>query len=170
MRDQWCSIDRTPVDPVSVSLLGIDPGFKNVPAVYGPMGRSVEDIEAAARAVVGRRGSDKFYFPAPIPYRDVELPNKLKFGYYLMDGLVKASPVCKRAVLQTVEALRREGHECIEFAVPSRTYLPTILAGLTESAKAARCTEIFAALTSSDGYYACRREIGSDPVVSGVWV
>ena len=105
---------------INVELLAIDPGFKSVPVVYGPMGRGVEDLEVAARAIVGRRGSDKFYFPAPIPYRDVQLPKKLKFGYYLMDGLVKASPACKRAVLETVEALRREGHECVEFAVPSR--------------------------------------------------
>jgi len=126
----------------------IDPGFKNVPSVCGPIGRGVEDLEAAARAIIGRRGSDKFYFPVPIPYRDVQLPKKLKFGYYLMDGLVKASPACKRAVLETVEALRREGHECVEFSVPSP----------------ARCTEIFAALTSSDGYQSARLEIGSDPV------
>ena len=111
---------RTFTEPVNIELLAIDPGFKSVPAVYGPMGRGVEDLEAAARAVIGRRGSDKFYFPAPIPYRDVQLPKKLKFGYYLMDGLVKISPACKRAVLEAVEALRREGHECVEFDIPSR--------------------------------------------------
>ena len=105
---------------MNVKLLAIDPGFKSVPAVSGPMGRGVEDLELAARAVIGRRGGDKFYFPVPIPYRDVQLPEKLKFGYYLMDGLVKVSPACKRAVLETVEVLRREGHECVEFDVPSR--------------------------------------------------
>ena len=140
------------------------------------MGRGVDDIEAAARAVIGRRGSHKFYFPAPIPYRDIQLPKKLKFGYYLMDGLVKASPPCRRAVLETVEALRKEGHECIEFPIPSRMCLTnhpsSQLSSLTGSTKAARCTEIFAALTSSDGYHGCRREIGSDPVVSNacVWI
>lgn len=91
------------------------------------MGRGVEDLEAAARAVIGRRGSDKFYFPAPIPYRDLRLPKKLKFGYYLMDGLVKASPPCKRAVLETIKALRKDGHECVEFAVPSRMYFPNLI-------------------------------------------
>ena len=111
---------RTSTNRVSLSYLVVDPGFKNVSVIYGPMGRGVDDLEAAARAVVGKRGSHKFYFPAPIPYRDVQLPKKLKFGYYLMDGLVKASPPCQRAVLETVEALRREGHECIEFPIPSR--------------------------------------------------
>jgi len=41
---------------------------------------------------------------------------------------------------------------------------------LTWSAKAARCTEIFAALTSSDGYQSSRLVIGSDPVVSNVCI
>jgi Asp-tRNA(Asn)/Glu-tRNA(Gln) amidotransferase A subunit family amidase len=111
---------RTFTELMSIVMLAIDPGFKNVPLTHGPMGRGVDDLEAAARAVIGRRGSGKFYFPAPIPYRDVQLPKKLKFGYYLMDGLVKASPACKRAVLETAGALRREGHECVEFDVPWR--------------------------------------------------
>ena len=38
------------------------------------------------------------------------------------DNFVKASPVCQRAVMQTVEALRREGHECIEFSIPDREF------------------------------------------------
>ena len=66
--------------------------------------------------VIGRwTRSDKFYLSAPIPYRDIQLLKKLKFGYYLMNGLVTA---CKRAVLETVEALRKEGHECVEVDVP----------------------------------------------------
>jgi hypothetical protein len=40
------------------------------------------------------------------------------YSYATLDGYAKASPACKRAVLETVEALRREGHECIEFDVP----------------------------------------------------
>ena len=47
------------------------------------------------------------------------------------------------------------------FTDQSRTHL----SGLIEDTKAARCTEIFAALTSADGYNACREEIGSDPKV-----
>ena len=39
---------------------------------------------------------------------------------------------------------------------------------LTWNIKAARCAEIFAALTSSDGYQNTRLEIGSDPVASNV--
>jgi NADH:ubiquinone oxidoreductase subunit B-like Fe-S oxidoreductase len=35
-----------------------------------------------------------------------------------VDGFVKASPANERAVLETVAALRREGHECIELDWP----------------------------------------------------
>jgi amidase len=37
-----------------------------------------------------------------------------------IDHYVKASPACKRAVLETVEALRKQGHECVEFDLPDR--------------------------------------------------
>jgi amidase len=69
-----------------------------------------------------------------LPFREVQLPPKLKFGYYtsgkwislyqeprtnlVLDGFIKASPACKRAVLETIEALRRNGHECVEITLP----------------------------------------------------
>ena len=43
--------------------------------------RSVDDIELAARLVFGVQGRE--YDPAPLPYRDVRLPEKLRVGYYL---------------------------------------------------------------------------------------
>jgi len=98
--------------------LGAVPGFEGLHVVTGPMGRSVGDIELACKATFGQPGQG--YFPAPLPYRDIQLPAKLKFGYYTSDGYVRASPACSRAVMQTVDALRAQGHECIEFEVPSR--------------------------------------------------
>ncbi len=43
--------------------------------------RSVDDIELAARLVFGVQGKERD--PAPLPYRDVRLPERLRFGYYL---------------------------------------------------------------------------------------
>ncbi len=51
------------------------------------MARSVADLERVARVLFGERGNEQDYFPAPIPYRDVTLPEKLRFGYYLNGGL-----------------------------------------------------------------------------------
>jgi hypothetical protein len=103
------------------------------------MARSVEDLERVARILFGERVSREDCFPAPVPYRDVTLPKKLRFGYYLsgtsrptlnpyksrvdayaykIDNIVKGSPASHRAVLETVGALRKEGHECIEIDSP----------------------------------------------------
>jgi hypothetical protein len=47
------------------------------------MGRSVTDLELMARVLFGELGGREAYFPAPVPYRDVTLPEKLRLGYYL---------------------------------------------------------------------------------------
>ena len=43
--------------------------------------RTVADIELGCRVVFGQESPD--YDPVPIPYRDISLPPKLKFGYYV---------------------------------------------------------------------------------------
>jgi Asp-tRNA(Asn)/Glu-tRNA(Gln) amidotransferase A subunit family amidase len=101
------------------------------------MGRSVADLERVARVLFGDRGSSEDYFPAPVPYRDVTLPGTLRFGYFLngtsnatltngvdayvyqTDGVVKGSPACHRAMLETVEALRKAGHKCVQIEPPN---------------------------------------------------
>jgi hypothetical protein len=93
------------------------PGFKNIPNVLGPMARTVEDIEVASRVVFGKSAN---YSSAPVPYREVKLARKLKFGYYFDDGMARITPACRRAVSETAEALRKHGHECVEFELPSR--------------------------------------------------
>ncbi|KAG2359185.1 amidase signature domain-containing protein [Suillus spraguei] len=55
---------------------------------------------------------------------------------FLIDGMMESSPACKRAVLETVSALRKQGHECIEFTSPLN----------------ASAMEVFLGLASSDGY------------------
>ena len=104
-----------------LSTLGIDPnpGFKNIPTVLGPMARTVKDIEIASRVAFGKSAN---YSSAPVPYREVKLGPKLKFGYYFNDGMARITPACRRAVSETVDALRRQGHECVEFELPSRAF------------------------------------------------
>jgi hypothetical protein len=38
------------------------------------------------------------------------------------EGVVKGSPACQRAVLETVEALRKAGHVCVEITPPDCAY------------------------------------------------
>lgn len=106
-----------------------NPGFKNIPTVLGPMARTVEDIEIASRVMFGRSAN---YSSAPVLYREVKLVPKLRFGYYLNDGMARTTPACCRAVSETVEALRKQGHECVEFELPSRA-LPMVLPCIPDS-------------------------------------
>lgn len=102
----------------------------------------MRDIELACQVLLGK-GRCKL----PIPYRQEEADgimhkSSLKFGYYLSgtafmvsrsfpmismiflpslfckDGVVKASPACQRAVLETIDALRFQGHECVLVTPP----------------------------------------------------
>ncbi|KAI0731186.1 amidase signature enzyme [Earliella scabrosa] len=125
-------------------------GLEAIRTVAGPMGRSVEDVELGARLVFGKQGTE--YDPVPLPYRDPDLPERLRFGFYISDNYVKASPANQRAVLEAVDALRRAGHECIEVPVP----------------QAHRALEIFLSLTAADGYKTITADLGSDPVEPGV--
>ncbi|KAF8887396.1 amidase signature domain-containing protein [Infundibulicybe gibba] len=125
------------------------PGSEGIRTVAGPMSRSlfssIEDLDIASRLVFGVSG----LMPdiAPVPYREAKLPKVLRFGYYTSDCYVKASPACQRAVLETVDALRRQGHECIEFEVPD----------------APQALNIFVGLSSADGYKTMLSNLGPDP-------
>ena len=143
--------------------------------------RSVDDVELVARTIIGKRGVN--YMPAPLPYRDVVLPSKLRFGFYttgrqqsklpnqahaqFVDKFIKASPACARAVLETVEALRREGHECTEIDLPERNKAPQSIPNSTTHSicLATRAIEIFASITSADGYSKLLSHLGPDPKV-----
>ncbi|KAH9888812.1 amidase signature enzyme [Cubamyces lactineus] len=136
-----------------ISMTGVQgtwPGFEGIRTVAGPMGRTVDDIELAARLVFGKQGTE--YDPAPLPYREPEMPKKLRFGFYLSDNFVKPSPACQRAVLETVEALRKAGHECVEFELP----------------QAKRAMEIFIGITAADKYKTLSADLGNDPLEPGV--
>lgn len=77
--------------------LGCNPGYEAIRVSYGPMGRygsfcrnligfaqqddrSVKDCELFCRVVFGQQ--DGAHQTVPLPFRPVELPKKLKFGYY----------------------------------------------------------------------------------------
>lgn len=95
-----------------------------------------------------------------------DMKSKHKFG---ADNYIKASPACKRAVLETVDVLRKAGHECVEFELPEgeprhgkrtfsgwRIYVANVSMNL------------FVGLTSCDGYQTMLSHLGPDPKVNFV--
>ncbi|KAJ3510734.1 hypothetical protein NLJ89_g4506 [Agrocybe chaxingu] len=144
----YCGIYSLKPASGRVSYIGAKgpvPGFDGIVSVAGPMGRSVKDLELVSRVLFGAPSTNSVI--PPIPFREATLPPKLKFGYYTSDNYIKASPACKRAVLETVEALQAAGHECVEFEIPD-SHIPF---------------NLFAGITSADGYKTMLSHLGPDP-------
>lgn len=89
------------------------------------MGRSVDDLELACRVVfdasesLASIGEDVI----PIPFREVDLPKKLKIGYYYTDGFCRSSPASRRAIDESVKSMENLGHSCVLFEPISRKFL-----------------------------------------------
>jgi hypothetical protein len=64
----------------------------------GPMARNVSDLAFAARGMytIAQEKRDEGYMMRqrvlPIPWREVELPRKMKIGYFIEEGSVKVCP------------------------------------------------------------------------------
>ncbi|KAH7868391.1 amidase signature domain-containing protein [Lentinula edodes] len=126
-----------------------NPAFEGIKSVTGPMARNVNDLELFCQAIFGLQDeTHSDYTFVPMPYRRPDLPKRLKFGYYTADGFAKASPAAARAVMETVEALKAQDHECIEIEIPD----------VSDS------LEIYLALVSADGYKRMTSPIGPDPM------
>ena len=126
-------------------------GFENIPTSTGPMGRNVEDlvllmkvqpswISNSLELVLGEDLCKVDSSMVPSIWNEslfsIYSSKKLKFGYYYDDGVTVASPPVKRAIEQTVQALKSQGHEVIEVTPPN----------------VVEAVHIFVALTSQDGY------------------
>ncbi|WVW82528.1 hypothetical protein I302_104539 [Kwoniella bestiolae CBS 10118] len=133
-------------------------GFEGIRGMVGPMGRTVDDLIFASRSILNLVHSDVADLGfmgemlIPLPWKEVELPRKLKVGYWTQDHLIKTSPACARAVEGCVKKLREAGHEVVAFQPPD----------------IAEALKIFAGLTSAEGYKSLLSNIGPDPMESSM--
>ncbi|KAB5594790.1 Fatty acid amide hydrolase 1 [Ceratobasidium theobromae] len=127
--------------------VGCVPGFMGVTTVYGPMARSVADVKYACEIFFGRPAITPSATLPPVKYRtDLDFSKPFKIGYFKSDRFVRASPACQRAVHESVKALEKEGHSCVEISPPD----------VVEMLK------LFVELTSADGYQTMMSHLQSD--------
>ncbi|KAG6854260.1 hypothetical protein C0991_008953 [Blastosporella zonata] len=160
----YCGIYSLKPSTGRISFAGTrDPveGFEGIKTVIGPMARSIDDLQLVSRVIFGAQSNEQSI--APIPYREVQLPAKLRFGYYTSDEYAKAAPACQRAVLETVEALRKKGHDCIEFNVPGDLRMCSLNT-------VSEAFNIFVGLTAADGYKQLISHLGPDPKETSLWL
>lgn len=95
------------------------PGFLGITTVFGPMARSVADLKTACEIFFGLPSTKASVNLPPVKYRtDLDLNRPMRVGYFKTDRFIRASPVCQRAVQESVDALRSGGHECLEIDPP----------------------------------------------------
>lgn len=78
-------------------------------AVFGTMGRCIDECELALSIIAGVHPSDPYALPIPLqPSTSVDL-SKLRIGYYTEDGVITSGQETVFAVEEAIEALRRTG-------------------------------------------------------------
>ncbi|KAJ0300200.1 uncharacterized protein N0V96_000282 [Colletotrichum fioriniae] len=86
-------------------------GQEAVQSVNGPMTRTITDLELYSKTVVNQKTWLHDPRCVPIPWRDVQLPSKLKIAVMWNDGMVRPTPPVTRALKATVEKLKAAGNE-----------------------------------------------------------
>ncbi|KAJ9659988.1 hypothetical protein H2201_007093 [Coniosporium apollinis] len=91
-------------------------GQEAVNSVNGPMGRTLEDIVLLSKVIVNSEPWHKDPKCLPIPWRRVEEKTKLKLGVLWHDGMARPTPPVQRALKETVEKLKKAGHDIVDWA------------------------------------------------------
>jgi Asp-tRNA(Asn)/Glu-tRNA(Gln) amidotransferase A subunit family amidase len=79
------------------------------------MSSSLSALTLYAKTVIDSQGWLTDPNIVPLPWREVELPQKLCFGILMDDGVVKPLPPVTRALRDTRKKLEAAGHTVIEY-------------------------------------------------------
>lgn len=90
-------------------------GQETIPSVQGPLAHSLEDVQLYLKAVIDSQPWLHDPKVIPLAWRTVDIPKKLKIGVIWDDGYVRPTPPIARALKETVEKLKKAGHEVVEW-------------------------------------------------------
>ncbi|PGH00912.1 hypothetical protein AJ79_08067 [Helicocarpus griseus UAMH5409] len=90
-------------------------GQESVLSVNGPMAATLESIKLFSSTVTNSAPWLLDPKCIPIPWRTVERKQKLKLAVLWDDGMVRPTPPVRRAQKETVEKLRKAGHEVVDW-------------------------------------------------------
>ncbi|KAF8157133.1 amidase signature domain-containing protein [Crassisporium funariophilum] len=96
-------------------------GLEGVPIVASPMAGNLEDLQEFWKRVISSEPWQYDHTCVPIPWKNIHLRDegrKLKWGVMWDDGTIPPSPACKRALSLVISALKKQGHEVVDFQPP----------------------------------------------------
>ncbi|RDL30015.1 putative Amidase [Venustampulla echinocandica] len=108
-------------------LVTTAPGQVSIKVSSGPVCHSVADIKLVTKLLLSHFEYIGYESTAvPMPWREVKVKEKLRFGLLKYDGVVKPQPPILRALDETAASLKRAGHEdlfspttaVVEFELP----------------------------------------------------
>lgn len=91
------------------------PGQEAVLAVNGPMARTLSDVVFYSKTVVDSQPWLRDPKCLPVPWRAVELPERLRIGVMWHDAVVRPTPPVRRALQDAVDKLRAAGHDVVDW-------------------------------------------------------
>ncbi|PFH49389.1 hypothetical protein AMATHDRAFT_178930 [Amanita thiersii Skay4041] len=97
------------------------PGAEGVPILSAPMATSLEDLAEFWKRVVIAKPWIYDHTCIPMPWKEVNLRDegrKLKWGVIWDDGVIPPTPATRRALSMVISALKRQGHEVVDFKPP----------------------------------------------------
>ncbi|KAF8628053.1 hypothetical protein AX17_006057 [Amanita inopinata Kibby_2008] len=97
------------------------PGAEGVPIISAPMTNSLEDLSEFWKRIVMAKPWLYDHTCIPMPWKDVNLQDegrKLKWGVVWDDGAIPPTPATRRALSMVISALKRQGHEVVDFNPP----------------------------------------------------
>ncbi|EMG45886.1 hypothetical protein SBY92_004576 [Candida maltosa Xu316] len=97
-------------------------GQESVPAVVGPLARSIEDLDLWMKAYINEgKPWEHDAWAIPLPWREVGAPkiSDLTIAVIRDDGLVRVTPPIRRGLDEVVNKLKQAGAKIIEFDPPN---------------------------------------------------
>ncbi|KFY15664.1 hypothetical protein V492_01861 [Pseudogymnoascus sp. VKM F-4246] len=91
------------------------PGQEAIISVQGPLARTLDDVILYSKSIIDAEPWFKDPKLYPIPWRQIQLPQKLKFAVIWDDGFVRVTPPVRRALETTIAKLKNSGHEVVEW-------------------------------------------------------
>lgn len=97
-------------------------GLEVLPTLAAPMARTLDDLTEFWKRVVDMKPWQYDHTCVPIPWKPVDLQDegrRLKWGIIWEDGTIPPTPACRRALSLVISALKKQGHEVVDFTPPS---------------------------------------------------
>jgi len=91
-----------------------------IPPTAGGLAGTVEDCAMFIKSLLVQDMFKADTSITPLPFNDMayEAKGKLKIGYYITDHFLDPCAAAKRGVRETITALEKAGHECVQIELP----------------------------------------------------